>query len=162
MTVLELARTPAGWFGRTRRKTASGSTARMTTSAALVIGTTALLLGGGLIMILSSSWVSAYEAGASPFTYFMRQLMWAFVGIACLIVAAVVDYRRWRSLSYFMMLAALVGLMLVLHPAFGTTAGGSSRWLSFGPIRFQPSELWFFSYSQPGSGSARIGTRAQS
>ena len=141
MTVLELARTPAGWFGRTRRKTASGSTARMTTSAALVIGTTALLLGGGLIMILSSSWVSAYEAGASPFTYFMRQLMWSFVGIACLIVAAVVDYRRWRSLSYFMMLAALVGLMLVLHPAFGTTAGGSSRWLSFGPIRFQPSEL---------------------
>jgi len=56
-------------------------------------------------------------------------------------VAAVVDYRRWRSLSWFMLLAAIGGLVLVLHPAFGTTAGGSSRWLSFGPIRFQPSEL---------------------
>ena len=142
MTVLELARTPAGWFSRARSRGAGGTTkARMTTSAALVIGTSALLLGGGLIMILSSSWVSAYEAGSSPFTYFMRQLMWSIVGIGCLTVAAFVDYRRWRSLSWFMLLASIGGLLLVLHPAFGTTAGGSSRWLTFGPIRFQPSEL---------------------
>jgi len=142
MTVLELARTPAGWFSRARRvQRAKDATARMTTSAALVIGATALLLGGGLIMILSSSWVSAYEAGASPFMFFTRQLMWAIVGIACLLVAATVDYRRWRGLSWFMLLISIGGLMLVLHPAFGTTAGGSSRWLSMGPIRFQPSEL---------------------
>src|SRR5205823_15105588 len=57
MTVLDLARMPAGWFSRARSvRAAKGGTARMTTSAALIIGTTALLLGGGLIMILSSSW----------------------------------------------------------------------------------------------------------
>jgi hypothetical protein len=65
MTVIQLARTPVGWFTRARRGSRATG-ARMTTSAALVIGATALLLGGGLIMILSSSWVSAYEAGASP------------------------------------------------------------------------------------------------
>src|SRR2546421_12659210 len=110
MTVLELARTPAGWFSRTRSKGATGSTARMTTSAALVIGTTALLLGGGLIMILSSSWVSAYEAGASPFLFFTRQLMWSIVGVACMLVAAAVDYRRSRNLSWFMLLTSIGGL----------------------------------------------------
>jgi cell division protein FtsW len=142
MTVLDLARTPAGWFSRARRvQRAKGNDARMTTSAALVIGTTALLLGGGLIMILSSSWVSAYESGASPFLFFTRQLMWAIVGTACLLVAATVDYRRWRTLSWFMLLVSIGGLMLVLLPSFGTTVGGSSRWLSFGPVRFQPSEL---------------------
>jgi len=140
MTVIQLARTPAGWFSRARRGSKAAG-ARMTTSAALVIGATALLLGGGLIMILSSSWVSAYEAGASPFLFFTRQLMWTLVGLACLIVAAVVDYRKWRAVSWFMLLAAIGGLMLVLHPSFGTTAGGSSRWLALGPVRFQPSEL---------------------
>jgi len=140
MTVIQLARTPVGWFSRARRGS-KASGARMTTSAALVIGSTALLLGGGLIMILSSSWVSAYEAGASPFLFFTRQLMWTLVGVACLIVAAVVDYRRWRAVSWLMLLASIGGLMLVLHPAFGTTAGGSSRWLALGPLRFQPSEL---------------------
>jgi cell division protein FtsW len=143
MTVIGLARTPVGWLTRARRgrrSRARGAT-RMTTSAALVIGATALLLGGGLIMILSSSWVSAYEAGSSPFLFFTRQLIWAGVGIACLIVAAVVDYRRWRGLSWLLLLVSLGGLMLVLHPAFGSTAGGSSRWLAMGPLRFQPSEL---------------------
>ena len=140
MTVIQLARTPVGWFSRARRRS-KASSARMTTSAALVIGATALLLGGGLIMILSSSWVSAYEAGASPFLFFSRQLMWTLVGLVCLIVAAVVDYRKWRAVSWFLLLASIGGLMLVLHPSFGTTAGGSSRWLALGPLRFQPSEL---------------------
>jgi cell division protein FtsW len=140
MTVVQLARTPAGWIGRLRKaERARGG--HMTTSAALVIGSTALLLGGGLIMILSSSWVSAYEQYGSPFLFFTRQLMWTFVGIACMIAASVIDYRRWRALSWFLLLASFVGLVLVLHPAFGSAAGGSSRWLEAGPLRFQPSEL---------------------
>jgi cell division protein FtsW len=140
MTVLQLARTPAGWLGKARRSSRAAG-ARMTTSAALVIGATGLLVGGGLIMILSSSWVSAYEQYGSPFLYFTRQIIWAVAGVTCMIVASVVDYRRWRKLSWLMLAASLGALILVLHPAFGTTAGGSSRWLSVGPLRFQPSEL---------------------
>jgi cell division protein FtsW len=34
-----------------------------------------------------------------------------------------------------------VGLLaLVLHPSFGTVAGGSARWIAVGPITIQPSE----------------------
>jgi cell division protein FtsW len=39
------------------------------------------------------------------------------------------------------LLVCIGGLVLVLHPAFGTRVGGSSRWLGFGSIRVQPSEL---------------------
>jgi cell division protein FtsW len=31
-------------------------------------------------------------------------------------------------------------LALVLHPAFGTVAGGSARWIEVGPVTLQPSE----------------------
>ncbi|MGZ4143947.1 MAG: putative lipid II flippase FtsW [Actinomycetota bacterium] len=143
MTVLELARAPGGWLSRSRKARAQtrAGTPRMTTSAALVIGSSGLLLGGGLIMILSSSWVSAYEAGASPFLFFTRQLTWALIGIGCMAVAAFVDYRKWRTLSWFLLLTSVGGLLLVLHPAFGSTVSGSSRWLVVGPLRFQPSEL---------------------
>ena len=41
------------------------------------------------------------------------------------------------------MLFALVvlGLLAVLIPGVGTEVGGSSRWVSAGPLSFQPSEL---------------------
>jgi cell division protein FtsW len=92
-------------------------------------------------MILSSSWVSAYEQYGSPFLYFTRQMIWAVGGIACMVVTSMIDYRRWRGLSWILLLVSIVGLVLVLHPAFGTRVAGSSRWLSMGPLRFQPSEL---------------------
>src|SRR5919204_11699 len=32
-------------------------------------------------------------------------------------------------------------LLLVLHPGAGRVAGGSARWIAFGPVTIQPSEI---------------------
>jgi cell division protein FtsW len=40
-----------------------------------------------------------------------------------------------------LLIAALGLMLLALHPAAGTSAYGASRWIVFGPITVQPSEL---------------------
>lgn len=139
MTVIQLARTPAGLLSRLRVRREAA--APMTTSAMLVAGTSGVLLTGGLIMILSSSWVTSYQRYGSSFLFFERQVLWAAGGVLAMVVASRVNYRRWRALGYVLLVGSIGGLALVLHPSFGTTVGGSSRWLGFGPVRLQPSEL---------------------
>jgi len=140
MTVIQIARAPVGLIARARARRAAAAPP-MTTTALLVLVPTAFLLGGGLIMILSSSWVSAYQNYGSSFLFFGRQLTWAVLGVVAMLIMIRIDYRKTRVLSYLILVAAIVGLALVLHPAIGVRAGGSSRWLALGPMRFQPSEL---------------------
>jgi cell division protein FtsW len=58
-----------------------------------------------------------------------------------LVLARHVPYRLYRPLAYPLLAAALVLLAAVLFSPLGVTAGGSSRWLGLGPLRFQPSEF---------------------
>jgi cell division protein FtsW len=51
------------------------------------------------------------------------------------------DYRRLRPLRGLMVVGCLALLVAVLIPGLGVTSGGSSRWIGFGMLRLQPSEL---------------------
>jgi cell division protein FtsW len=140
VTVVELAKTKIWQRARSAEKarTVRGSATR---SYLLVMVLTGVLLGFGLVMILSASSVSSYTQYGSSFLFFKRQLLWAAMGVAGMLIASRIDYRRWRSGGWILLLISFGGLILVLHPAFGTRVGGSSRWLGIGSIRVQPSEL---------------------
>ena len=139
MTVAQIARVPGTLFGRLR--VGAKRAGRMTTSSMLVLGSSGTLLFVGLIMILSSSWVSAYEQYGSSFWFFGRQLLWAAIGVTAMVLTMRMDYRRWRRLGYLLLAVSIAGMVLVLVPGIGTRVGGSSRWLMMGPLRVQPSEL---------------------
>jgi rod shape determining protein RodA len=55
------------------------------------------------------------------------------------LVLALVDIRVWFALSYPVYIIAL--LLLVAVEAVGDTRMGAQRWLSIGPLSFQPSEI---------------------
>jgi cell division protein FtsW len=55
--------------------------------------------------------------------------------------ATVLDYHHWRKAVIPLLGVSVVGLVLVLVPGVGITAGGSSRWLGTDSFRVQPSEL---------------------
>jgi cell division protein FtsW len=112
---------------------------RPLTSYYLVLGTSGLLLAVGLVMVLSTSSASQLDAGSSPYSVFVKQLIGAAVGLAIIWVLARVPARLLRSVAYPLLLAAIAGLVLVL--AFGTSAGGAERWIAVGPINVQPSEF---------------------
>lgn len=101
---------------------------------------TLLLLLTGLVMSFSASFVDGAEAG-DPFATFRRQLLWAGLGVPAFVLAASLDHRIWRRLSWLLLGGALIGLVLVLVPGVGLERFGSSRWLGVPPFVFQPSEL---------------------
>lgn len=142
MTVVELAKTRIWQRARATRTKAKDAGAGVgTRTYYLMTSITMILLGFGLIMILSASSVSSYTQYGSSFLFFQRQVVWAVIGVAAMLVASRIDYRRWRGLGWIILLLTVAGLVLVLHPSFGTRVGGSSRWLGFGNMRIQPSEI---------------------
>ncbi len=98
----------------------------------------ALLAAVGLVMAYTNS-VEAGTTALGPDSIFQRALMWTAIAMVVFIVMTVFDYRWLRTLTW-PIYGVNIGL-LVLTFAIGTGVGGSSRWINFGPISFQFSEL---------------------
>ncbi len=128
---------PTSRWGRLRRRWQPGS---WTADATAVTLLTLVLVLLGLVMSFSASFVPAAEAG-DPFAVFRRQAGWAAIGLVGFVVAARLDHRIWRGLSWFLLLVSIVGLVLLLVPGVGETRYGSTRWIGVGPLSIQPSEL---------------------
>jgi len=105
----------------------------------LVLGCTLLLLAVGLMMVLSTS--SAYDllAHAPPYSMFEKQLLGALAGLVLMWLASKAPPRVFRAFAYPLLLAAVLGLVLVL--AFGQEVDGAKRWLDIAGNDVQPSEF---------------------
>jgi cell division protein FtsW len=99
------------------------------------------LVGIGIVMVYSASSALAMKKFGSDYYFLKKQAVFALVGICALVVGRHVPYRVYRPLAYPLLALALVLLAAVLVSPLGVTAGGSSRWLRLGPLRFQPSEF---------------------
>jgi cell division protein FtsW len=100
-----------------------------------------LLVGIGIVMVYSASSALALKKFGSDHYFLKKQAVFALVGICVLVLSRHVPYRFYRPLAYPLLALALILLAAVLFSPFGITAGGSSRWLGLGPLRFQPSEF---------------------
>ena len=102
-----------------------------------------LLTGIGVIMVFSASYPTAIQEGASPFSYFIRQGLFAVGGVVIMFAVSKVNYQRFRWMSVFVLIGSIVLLVLVLIPGIGVNRGGAQRWIrALGPIpSFQPSEV---------------------
>jgi cell division protein FtsW len=107
----------------------------------LLLASTLSLTVIGLVMVLSASSVSAYARFGSSFLFFRRQLVYAVVGGVALWITSRMRHRAWERLAAPLLVVTVVLLGLVLHPAAGTVAGGSARWIAVGPVTVQPSEI---------------------
>lgn len=71
------------------------------------------------------------------------QAMWTLVGITAFI-AVLVLIPRVRDLERYRYTAALIGIVLLILPAFpvvGREINGARIWIHFGPFSFQPGEV---------------------
>jgi cell division protein FtsW len=99
--------------------------------------TVGALLILGLMMVYSSTFDWSYQAYGSPATVFLRQMQWVGLGVACMLIAARLNYHVWRPVAVFLMAATIVALVLVL--IIGTSRFNAQRSFFGGSV--QPSEL---------------------
>jgi cell division protein FtsW len=99
------------------------------------------LCGVGLVMVYSSSSVVAFERFGDAAFFLKRQLAWFGLGCGCMLLTSRVHYTVWRRLAAPLLLASLGLLVAVLVPGVGEVAGGARRWVSAGPVSFQPVEV---------------------
>jgi cell division protein FtsW len=105
----------------------------------VVCATVGVLNIVGLVMILSASSVRALSDYGSAWYFFERQVLWATLGLVAFVVAARVDYRRWKQFAPAL-LAVTVALLLVVL-VIGERVNDSRRWLGIGSYGVQPSEV---------------------
>jgi cell division protein FtsW len=101
---------------------------------------TLLLIFIGLVMVFSASAVMAKERYGSGYFFLLRQLGWAAAGILTMVVAMKVDYRRYKHPAVVFSFLGLTTLMLI-SVFFLDRAHHTHRWIHWGPLSLQPSEM---------------------
>ena len=99
----------------------------------------AVLLGFGILMVHSAS-ITSRPTNFEEI-HLSRHLMFVTLGLALAGLAAVTPARILRALSPWLFVATVALLVMVLVPGVGTRVKGAQRWLRFGPVSLQPSEL---------------------
>lgn len=101
--------------------------------------TVLVLVIAGLVLLTS---ISAYNGDVKfhdSFYYLKKQGFATGLGLVGMAVVSRIDYHRWIPLAVpGYLLSILLGVAVLL---FGEEYNGSKRWLSLGPVSFQPSEF---------------------
>lgn len=95
----------------------------------------------GVLMVYSATKDAMLQQGLSQYYYLERQALYVVLGVAVMILVALVDYRRISSLAYLLYGGLILGLVGVYVPHIGQTALGAQRWYQLGPFQLQPSEF---------------------
>jgi rod shape determining protein RodA len=86
----------------------------------------------GLLNLYSAS-------GGSLSGRFLQQIYWFILGTSAFLVVATIDYRQYNHYGYWIYAGGLFLLFLTL--LVGRRVKGSTRWIGYGPLGVQPSEL---------------------
>jgi cell division protein FtsW len=117
------------------------------------------LLVIGIVMLFSTS-AYARDSHGDVYFFIKRQAIWVGIGLVGCIFAALMNYQFWQKTWWLWFAVALAALALCYIPHIGMRINGSRRWVGYGPITFQPSEVakiatifflaaWFARHEKP-------------
>lgn len=98
-----------------------------------------ILVVFGVIMVFSASYYVGKTDYDDILYFFKKQSIFAILGFIMLPFLVKINWKIFRRFSYLVFIISNFLLVLVLF--FGVEVNGAKRWLQFGPIRFQPSEI---------------------
>jgi len=101
---------------------------------------TLVLVVIGLAMVFSASAVMARERFDSPYTFLIRQALWAAVGLAVMTVLMQIDYRKYNKPNVVFPMVGTT-IILLLSAFLMRDSHNTHRWIRFGILSFQPSEI---------------------
>lgn len=100
-----------------------------------------LLTFFGLLMIYDASSYSAFRDFADKYHYVKEQLLWITLGFSGLFIFSYFDYRKFKKISFPLLIISLSLLILVFLPGIGVYVSGARRWIHIGSFIIQPTEF---------------------
>lgn len=105
----------------------------------LFVGLICVLIGVGVQMVHSAS--LSLLPGQSEFVFLGRHLTFLTFSVICGFVASHIPSSFLKANAENFCIALVCLLVAVLIPGIGTRVNGAQRWLRFGGVSLQPSEL---------------------
>lgn len=102
---------------------------------------TAGMAAFGCVMVYSASSYVGEVLYDDAFFFVTKQLVGGAIGLLAMVAAAFVPYKKLAALKYPLAALAAVLLALVFVPGIGVTNYGATRWIGFGSLTIQPSEI---------------------
>jgi cell division protein FtsW len=99
------------------------------------------LIGIGVVMLASASLWVAEKQYQDAYFYLSRQLVYLGIGTVLAFIMYQIRLDFWQRLGVRLLPIVLVLLLAVLLPGIGKEVNGSRRWLNFGFMSVQVSEM---------------------
>jgi cell division protein FtsW len=131
-----------GGYDASRQGVSSG--ARLQSIDQALVWVVVALMMWGMVMVYSASIAMPDNPRFARYsqTHFLtRHVISMVVGGVMALLAFQVPTETWEKLARPLFVASLVLLAMVLLPFIGKGVNGARRWISFGIMNFQPSEL---------------------
>ncbi|NTU52515.1 MAG: FtsW/RodA/SpoVE family cell cycle protein [Chlorobiaceae bacterium] len=101
----------------------------------------ALLMCIGIVVVYSSGAGWAEKKFSDPQYFLWRQLTFAAAGMVLIYLVGMIDYHIFRKVSKLLLFVSIGLLALLLVLKLFHVIHGAARWLGFGPLKFQASDL---------------------
>jgi cell division protein FtsW len=101
----------------------------------------ALLMCIGVVVVYSSGAGWAEQKFSDPQYFLWRQLTFAAAGMGLIFAVGTIDYHIFRKISKLFLFVSIGLLALLLLLKLAHVIHGAARWLGFGPMKFQASDL---------------------
>lgn len=101
----------------------------------------------GCLMIYSASSYTAQVQYGDSLYFVKKQLIGVLLGTAAMAGMCFLPYEKLIKFRYPAIIIAAILLALVFVPGIGITNYGATRWLGFGGITLQPSEIAKYAYA---------------
>jgi len=105
-----------------------------------LFGATLTLCLLGAVMILSASAMTAEQQYGHSYYFLVRQAVWLLIGLLGMFVLMRTDYHKLRE-PVVVYPALCVVLLMLVGAFFLAKTHETHRWIRFGPVGIQPSEL---------------------
>jgi cell division protein FtsW len=107
----------------------------------LLIASILLLVSLGIVTLYSGSYASAERYFGNGMYFVIRQLIFGAVGIALFFVCIYIPLEVLRKFILPLVLITVVLCILTRVPGIGVSKNGAPRWIGYGSVTYQPSEL---------------------
>jgi cell division protein FtsW len=100
-----------------------------------------ILIFLGLVAIADVSSPLAEKQFGDRFYFFKQQIVWTVIGFVLMFVVSKINYKHYEKYATYLFLVSVGLLIVVLFPQVGSKLLGARRWIIYGPVSIQPSEL---------------------